>query len=102
MLTIFVPPKHRVGDDEPAREPDGQIQSPAEERGENDGRRIDRDAGGETALHQKQKRAEESRFLIEPLPEILVGGENFKPLENRAQKSRRQRSARTVVRNNFG
>ena len=38
---------HRVDNDESAREPDGQIQIPAEQRGKNDGRRVDRDAGGE-------------------------------------------------------
>ena len=45
----------RVDNDESAGEPDGQIQSPAEQGGENNGRRINRDARGEAALNQKQE-----------------------------------------------
>ena len=58
----FCSAENRVGDGDSAREPDGQIQLPAEQRGKNDGRRVDRDAGGETTLHQKQKRAEHRVF----------------------------------------
>ena len=49
----FCSAKNRVGNGDSAREPDGQIQLPAEQRRKNDGWRVDRDAGGETALQQK-------------------------------------------------
>ena len=63
-----------VDDDESAREPDGQVQSPAEQSGKNDGRSVNRDARGKAALDEKEKSAQELRLSIEPLPEILVGG----------------------------
>ena len=92
---------NRVGNDESAREPDGQIQIPAEQRGKNNGRRVDRDSGGDTALDQKQKGAEQSRFPIEPLTEIFVGGVNLQPLinrdENRADDDERERLAEIVL-----
>src|ERR1700686_2850299 len=84
---------NRVSNDESAREPDGEIQVPTEQRGKNNGRRIDRDAGGDPALNQKQERAEQSRFLVEALAEIFVGGENFQPLINR-NKDRADRDER--------
>ena len=92
---------NRVGDDESAREPDGQVQIPAEQRGKNDGRRVDRDSGGDAALDQKQKRAEQPRFLVEALTEIFVGRVNFQPLinrnENRADDDERERLAEIIL-----
>ena len=82
---------NRVGNDESAREPDGQIQMPAEQRGKNNGRRIDRDAGGDAALHQKQKRAEQSRFLIEPLDRDTRKPCKLSAADRSERKSRRQR-----------
>ena len=91
----------RVGDDETARQPDGQIQIPAEHRGENDGRRVDGDAAGDAALDQEEKRAEQSRLLVEALAEIFVGGENLQPLidrnENRADDDERERLPEIVL-----
>ena len=52
-------------------------------------------------LHQKQKRAEQSRFLIEALAEIFVGGVNLQPLinrnENRADDDERERLAEIIL-----
>ena len=64
-------------------EDDRQLQVPTENRGNDDGRRVNRDAGGKAALHQKKKRAEQSRLLIESLAEIFVGGDDFEPMKNR-------------------
>ena len=65
-----------VKDNESAGEPDGQVELPAEDGGKNDGRRINRDAGGNAALNKKKKCPEKLRLSIEPLAEILVGGVN--------------------------
>ena len=74
---------------------------PAEQGGKNDGRRVNRDAGSDPALHQKQKRAEQSRLPIEALPEIFVGGVNLQPLinrdENRADDDERERLAEIIL-----
>ena len=92
---------NRVGDDESAREPDGQVQIPAEERGKNDGRRVDGDSGGDAALDQKQKRAEQPRLFVEPLAEIFVGGVNLQPLidrnKNRADRDERERLPEIIL-----
>jgi len=90
-----------VSDDKTAREPDGQIQVPPEHRGKNDGRGVNRNSPGDSALHQKQKRAEQARLLVETLAEIFVGGENFQPLidrnENRADDNERERLPKIVL-----
>ena len=54
----FGPADHCVDNDETAREPDGQVQAPAEQRGENNSRRVDRDSGSDASLDEKQKCAE--------------------------------------------
>ena len=77
------PAKSRVGDYHPTRQPDRQVQAPAEQRGQNDGWRINRNPGGQTALNQKQKCAEQPRLLIETLSEIFVSRVNLEALENR-------------------
>src|SRR5213082_1565599 len=47
-----------VGNHEAAREPDGEIQIPSEQRGKNDGRGVDRDSAGDPALDKKEETAE--------------------------------------------
>ena len=68
---------HGVNNDQPAGQPDGQIQSPSEQSRQDNGRRVDGDPGGEAALHEEQEGAEQLRFAIKPLTEILVGGVDF-------------------------
>ena len=56
---------------------------------------------GDSALHQEEKGAEQPRFLVEPLAEIFVGGENLQPLidrnENRADDDERERLPEIVL-----
>ena len=52
------PADDRVNNYQSACEPDGQVQAPPEQRGENNGRRVDRDSSRDAPLHEKQKCAE--------------------------------------------
>ena len=65
------------------------------------GRRVNRDSRGETALHEKQERAEQSRFLIEALPEIFIRGDDFQPMinrdENRADEDDREGQPEVIL-----
>ena len=73
----------RVNDDEKTGEQDRQAQIPAEESGKNDRRGVNRNAGRETALEKKEKCAQQSRLLIEALPEILIGRHHLEPVIDR-------------------
>ena len=90
-----------VNDHETAGEPDGQVELPSENGGKNDRGRIDRDPGGDAALHEKEKRAQHLRFSIESLAEILVGRENFQLLINRheygADHEKRERLTKIIL-----
>ena len=69
---IFLREVHRVAaagdgvdDDEQAAADDGQVEPPAQDGGEHDGRRVNRDAGAEAALQQEERRAEQAGFRVE-------------------------------------
>ncbi len=46
----------------------------AQDGGEDDGRRVNGEAGAQAPLHEKQRRAEQAGFGVEPLAEIFIGG----------------------------
>ena len=90
-----------VNDHEQAGADDGQVQPPAQHGRKDDGRRINRDAGGEAALQQKQARAEQPGFGVETLAEKFVGRVNSKPAVNRqengAYDDQRERQAKIIL-----
>jgi hypothetical protein len=91
----------RVDDHEQPGEHDDEVERPAEHRGDDDRGRVDRDAGGETALQQEEAGAEQARLLVEPLTEELVGGVHVEPpvhgQEHGAHDDERQRQAEVVL-----
>ena len=72
-----------VNDGEEAGADDGEVEPPAEDGGEDDGGRVDGDAGLETALEDEDARAEEAGFAVEALAKILVGGVDAELAVNR-------------------
>src|SRR5204862_8360910 len=78
-----------------------EIQVPSEQRGENDGRGVDRDSASDATLDEKQETAEEPRLLVEALAEIFVSGVNLEPLidwdENRADHDERERLPEIIL-----
>ena len=97
----FAATGHGVNDDQQPAEDDGEIQPPAQHGGEDDGRRIDRDAGGEPALQEEQPRAEEACFGIEAPAQKLVGSVDVQtPVhrqEYRRDDDQRQRHAEVIL-----
>ena len=77
------PARDRVDNNQTTGEPDGQVQAPPEQGGQNNSRRIDCNSGGDSSLHEKQERAEQLRLAIEALAQVLIGCVNFQPLIDR-------------------
>jgi hypothetical protein len=77
------PASRRVDDDENAGEQNRELEVPAEDRGDDDRRRVNRDARSKSALDEEQRGAKQARLLVEALPKILIGGDDFQPMENR-------------------
>ena len=79
--------RHGVNNDQQAAADNRQIQRPAKDGGQNNCRRVNGQARAEAALHQKQCRAQQARFAVEPLSQKFVGGINVQPPENRQKKN---------------
>jgi hypothetical protein len=105
---VFLRQAHRraaadrgVDDDEQAARHDGEVERPAEDRGEHDRRRVNRETGADPALQEKQRRAEQARLLVEAPPEKFVGRVDVEPAENRQENNRdddqRERSAEIIL-----
>ena len=100
-VTASLPPDDCVNDDQQAAADDGQVERPAEHGGENDGRRVNGDAGGQPALQEKQGRAEQAGLGVETLAQIFVGGIDIQPpvnrQEDRGDDDQRQRQAEIIL-----
>ena len=68
-----------IGDHEQSAGDDRQVEPPAHDGRKHDRRCVDGDARPQPALHEKQRRPEETCLLVEASPEVLVGGVDLQP-----------------------
>ena len=93
--------RHGVNGYQQSAQDDGEVEPPAEHGGEDDGRRVYRDAGGQAARHEKESSSEQTRLGIKPVSEIFVGGINIQPPVNRQEhggnQDQRQRHSEIIL-----
>jgi hypothetical protein len=80
--------EHRVDRRRHANREDREREIPAEHDREDDRGRRDDDAAGEAAAGEEQQRRQPARLRVEPLLEILVGGVDPGPVEERHHRER--------------
>ena len=79
---------HGVNDDQQPAANNRQVQRPAEDGGEHDGGRVNRQARAEAALHQKQRRAQQARLAVKTPSQKFVGGIDIEPAKNGQKENR--------------
>ena len=92
---------HGVDDHEQPGEHDDEVERASRAPWRDDGGRVDGDPGGEAALQQEEAGAEQTRLLVEPPAEELVGGVDAEPpihgQEHGAHDDEREGQAEVVL-----
>ncbi len=65
--------RHRVHNHEQSAEKNGKIEPPTKNRGENNRRRVDGNPRCQSALKEKKRSTQQTRFRIEARAEIFIG-----------------------------
>src|SRR5664279_638671 len=92
---------HRVNNDHQPAQKDCQIETPAQHRGEDYRRGVDRNSSSQPPLQEEQRRAQQTGFAIETTAEKFVSGVNVQtPVhrqEHRRDEDQRQGQAEVIL-----